>query len=73
MFAERIAALKEYAKSIEKDAELLRGVADEFKTREIAKQSIFEYIEVYYNRMHRHSAIGSIAPEAFENQCKMFA
>ena len=43
---------------------------ERYTTREIAKQSIFQYIEVYYNRIRRHSAIGSIAPEIFENQCK---
>lgn len=41
-----------------------------YATREIAKQSIFQYIEVYYNRVRRHSAVGSIAPEVFENQLK---
>jgi putative transposase len=41
---------------------------ERYTTREIAKQSIFQYIEVYYNRVRRHSAIGSIAPEMFENQ-----
>lgn len=46
---------------------------ERYATREIAKQSIFEYIEVYYNRVRRHSAIGSIAPEVFENQCKKVA
>lgn len=35
------------------------------------KQNISQYIEVYYNRVRRHSAIGSIAPEVFENQCKI--
>ena len=39
-------------------------------TRENAKQSIFEYIEVYYNRMRRHSSIGQVSPETFENQYK---
>ncbi len=29
-----------------------------YPTREAAGQSIFEYIEVYYNRQRRHSAIG---------------
>jgi putative transposase len=43
---------------------------ERYLTREIAKQSIFQYIEVYYNRVRRHSAIGSTAPEVFENQCK---
>lgn len=43
---------------------------ERYATRKIAKQSIFQYIEVYYNRVRRHSAIGSIAPEVFENQFK---
>jgi putative transposase len=43
---------------------------ERYVTREIAKQSIFQYIEVCYNRVRRHSTIGSIAPEVFENQCK---
>ena len=46
---------------------------ERYATREIAKQSIFQYIEVYYNRVRRHSSIGSIAPEVFENQCKKVA
>jgi putative transposase len=44
-----------------------------YATREKAKQSIFHYIEVYYNRVRRHSFIGSIAPAVFENQCKKVA
>lgn len=46
---------------------------ERYATREIAKQSIFQYIEVYYNRVRRHSALGSIAPEIFENQRKIVA
>ena len=46
---------------------------ERYATREIAKQSIFQYIEVYYNRVRQHSAIGSIAPSMFENQCKIAA
>lgn len=46
---------------------------ERYATMEIAKQSIFQYIEVYYNRVRRHSAIGSKAPEVFENQCKKVA
>ena len=38
----------------------------QFKTREEAKAAIFEYIEVFYNRIRRHSAIGYLSPEAFE-------
>ena len=44
--------------------------AERYSTRKIAKQSVFEYIEAYYNRVRQHSAIGSIAPEMFENQWK---
>ena len=43
--------------------------SEQYTTREIAKQSIFQYIEGYYNRVRRHSTIGSISPEMFENQC----
>lgn len=37
-----------------------------YKTREQAKQSIFEYIEVFYNRKRRHSTLGYYSPKAFE-------
>jgi len=38
----------------------------DYTTREEAKQSIFEYIELYYNKRRRHSAIGYNIPEEFE-------
>lgn len=47
--------------------------SERYATREIAKQSIFQYIEVYYNRIRRHSSIGSVSPEMFENQCVKLA
>lgn len=37
-----------------------------FKTREEAKLSIFEYIEIFYNRMRRHSALGYKSPAEYE-------
>jgi putative transposase len=37
-----------------------------YATREDARRSIFEYIEVFYNRQRRHSAIGYVSPEMFE-------
>lgn len=46
---------------------------EKYLTREMAKQSIFHYIEIYYNRLRRHSVLGSIAPEAFEKQYKKVA
>jgi transposase InsO family protein len=37
-----------------------------YPTRADARQSVFEYIEVFYNRQRRHSAIGYLSPEQFE-------
>jgi transposase InsO family protein len=37
-----------------------------FKTREEAKQAIFEYIEVFYNRVRMHSANNYLSPVEFE-------
>ena len=37
-----------------------------FKTREDAKQAIFEYIEVFYNRQRLHSTLGYRAPVEYE-------
>lgn len=41
---------------------------ERYKTREQAKQSIFEYIEIFYNRKRRHSTIGYLSPYIFEKQ-----
>jgi len=43
---------------------------ESYKTREQAKQSIFEYVEVFYNRKRRHSTLGYLSPVVFENQWK---
>lgn len=37
-----------------------------FRTKAEAKQNVFEYIEVFYNRQRRHSAIGYTSPDQFE-------
>lgn len=37
-----------------------------YKTRDLAKADVFDYIEVFYNRNRRHSHLGGISPEAFE-------
>ena len=39
---------------------------ENFKTREEAKQKLFEYIEVFYNRKRRHSSLGYLSPLDFE-------
>jgi putative transposase len=37
-----------------------------YKIREEAKASVFEYIEVFYNRQRMHSTLGYTSPEEFE-------
>lgn len=39
---------------------------EKYETRAEAQRGIFEYIEVFYNRTRRHSAIGSRSPVDFE-------
>lgn len=39
-----------------------------YKTREMARVDIFDYIEVFYNRSRRRSHLGGLSPEAFESQ-----
>ena len=39
---------------------------ERYATRDQARQSIFEYVEVFYNRVRRHSSLGYVSPEAFE-------
>ena len=38
-----------------------------YKVRSQARRDIFEYIEVFYNRVRIHSAIGYMSPENYEN------
>jgi transposase InsO family protein len=37
-----------------------------FATRREAKEAIFDYIEVFYNRRRRHSTLGYLSPMDFE-------
>lgn len=39
-----------------------------FATRQEARLAVFEWIAVWYNRQRRHSALGYISPEQFEQQ-----
>ena len=40
---------------------------EKYLTRDEAKKSIFEYIEVYYNQKRMHSSIGYMSPAEFES------
>lgn len=39
-----------------------------FETRAVARQAVFEFIEVFYNRQRRHSTLGYLTPWEFERQ-----
>jgi putative transposase len=39
---------------------------ERYATREQARASIFEYVEAFYNRVRRHSALGHVSPAEFE-------
>ena len=47
--------------------------AEQFRSIGEAKSGIFEYIEVFYNRLRRHSAIGYVSPVEFEENAAMAA
>jgi transposase InsO family protein len=42
--------------------------AENYRTVDEARAGIFEYIEIFYNRNRRHSSIGYVSPEVFEQQ-----
>ena len=42
---------------------------ERFQTRVEAKAKIFDFIETFYNRRRRHSAIGNLSPVDYENTC----
>lgn len=37
-----------------------------FQTRRQARQTIFEYVVCFYNRIRRHSSLGYLSPVAYE-------
>jgi len=37
-----------------------------YATREEARASLFEYVEVFYNRVRRHSTLGYVSPAEYE-------
>ena len=44
----------------------LEGCEAGFETRQEARRELFEYIEIFYNRERRHSALGYLSPTQFE-------
>jgi transposase InsO family protein len=39
---------------------------EDYRSRAEARASVFEYIEVFYNRVRRHSALGYLSPVEYE-------
>lgn len=48
------------------ECELLRRAP--FRTHSVARMALFDYIEGFYNRQRRHSALGYLSPAAYERQ-----
>ena len=44
-----------------------------FQTKEEARRVLFEYLEVFYNRVRRHSSLGYKSPVAFEQHHMILA
>ena len=53
--------------------ELVYERDDVFATRAEAKSALFEYIEVFYNRRRRHSALGYVSPAEYERAAETAA
>ena len=39
-----------------------------FPTQLAARTALFDYLEIFYNRQRRHSALGYLSPDAFERR-----
>jgi putative transposase len=39
-----------------------------YETRGEARQAIFEYVEVFYNRLRRHANLGYLTPKEFKRR-----
>ena len=45
------------------------NIRQPFKTKEDARQAIFDYIETFYNRVRLHSSLGDLSPLDYETKC----
>lgn len=41
-----------------------------YKTRELARQDVFDYIEMFYNSKRKHGKCGMVSPVDFEMAAK---
>jgi putative transposase len=62
------AAMESFNATYKRECVGLAEAADGYATRKQATQDFFDYVEKYYNRVRRHSALGSKSPVDFELQ-----
>jgi len=43
---------------------------ESYQSRSQARQSIFEYLEAFYNRQRLHSSLGYVSPVTYEQQVR---
>jgi transposase InsO family protein len=43
-------------------------LGERFEGYGVAKEQLFDYIEVFYNQQRRHSTLGQVSPAAFERR-----
>jgi putative transposase len=62
------AAMESFNATYKRECVGLAEAAGGYATRAEAAQDFFDYVEKYYNRVRRHSALGYKSPVDFENQ-----
>ena len=50
-----------------------RSTAEQLETADQVKSAVFAYIEVFYNRLRRHSTLGCVSPAEFEKDVALAA
>ena len=47
-------------------------VFEDYRTRSQARSSLFDYIELFYNRQRRHSSLAYKSPVTYENRMRVY-
>jgi transposase-like protein len=64
-------SVRDNAKDLDIHSNVLHQRRRKYRTRREARGSVFEYIEVFYNRVRRHSALNYCSPSAFERGARV--
>jgi len=60
-----------YAESLFHTIKLEEVYGNVYRTKEVAKLRLFDYIEVFYNRVRKHSGLGYLSPYQFEQALEL--